>query len=128
VAESVLGRFAEVGLIDDAAFAAGWVDSRHRGRGLARDALAHELNQRGVSGDLTTQAVDRIGADVELATARDLVARRLAATRPLPPVARVRKLCGLLARKGYPADVALQVVRDALRGDGVELDELEERN
>src|SRR5829696_959849 len=44
-AAAVLGRFAEVGLIDDRAFAAAWVGSRHAGRGLAR-ALAAELRRR----------------------------------------------------------------------------------
>ncbi|MFC7732812.1 regulatory protein RecX [Actinomadura keratinilytica] len=34
VAERVLGRFTDVGLIDDEAFAQAWVQSRHRGRGL----------------------------------------------------------------------------------------------
>src|ERR1700712_5736201 len=48
VAEAVLSRLSDVGLIDDAAFAAAWVSSRHAGRGLARRALAHELRTRGV--------------------------------------------------------------------------------
>ena len=38
-AAAVLARFTEVGLIDDAAFARAWVESRHHGRGLARRAL-----------------------------------------------------------------------------------------
>jgi len=50
-AEAVLGRFAEVGLIDDAMFAASWVESRHHGRGLSARALAAELRQRGVAAD-----------------------------------------------------------------------------
>jgi len=126
VADSVLGRLAEVGLIDDAEFAAAWVESRHRGRGLARDALAQELRERGVANELTVAAAGRIGADEELATARRLVASRLAATRRLPAVARARKLCAMLARKGYPAELAIQVVRDALTGEGVDPRELEE--
>lgn len=32
-AEEVLARFVDVGLIDDAAFAGAWVESRHHGRG-----------------------------------------------------------------------------------------------
>src|SRR5262249_4160532 len=32
IAEAVLGRFAEVRLIDDAAFAQAWVETRHHGR------------------------------------------------------------------------------------------------
>jgi regulatory protein len=120
-AEAVLGRFAEVGLIDDAEFAAAWVESRHPGKGLARDALAHELGERGVAEDVRLAAVDRIDADAELATARRLVARRLAATRHLSAVARARKLCAMLARKGYPEEIVLRVVREALRDEGVDL-------
>ena len=36
----VLARFEDVGLIDDAAFARSWVESRHDSRGLAGRALA----------------------------------------------------------------------------------------
>src|SRR6202020_3376559 len=40
VADEVLGRLADVGLIDDAAFARAWVESRHHSRGLAGRALS----------------------------------------------------------------------------------------
>src|SRR5690606_7567137 len=55
VAERVLGRFTDVGLIDDEAFAQAWVQSRHTGRGLARRALAQELRHRGVADDTVTE-------------------------------------------------------------------------
>jgi regulatory protein len=51
--------------------------------------------------------------------ARALVAGRLAGTRNLEPVARTRRLAGMLARKGYPAGLAFRVVRDALEAEGV---------
>src|SRR5487761_107232 len=38
-AESVLDRLTDAGLIDDAAFAKAWVESRHHGRGLSRRSL-----------------------------------------------------------------------------------------
>ena len=117
VAGSVLGRFAEVGLIDDAAFARAWVESRHHGRGLARKALAAELRQRGVSDGEVRSAVGLLGPQDELAAARRLVARRVAATRGKPMPARARQLMGMLARKGYPAGLAAQVVREALEQD-----------
>jgi regulatory protein len=106
-----------VRLIDDGAFADAWVDSRHTGRGLARRALRAELRQRGVADEVVSSAVARIHPDDEVAAARSLVARRIAATRGLPYALRVRRLTGLLARKGYPAGLALQVVREALRED-----------
>ena len=84
VADSVLGRFAEVGLIDDAAFARAWVESRHHGRGLARKALAAELRQRGVADGEVRSAVGLLGPQDELATAQRLVAKRVAASRGKP--------------------------------------------
>src|SRR6266576_2995204 len=118
IAEAVLGRFAEVGLIDDAAFAQAWVETRHHGRGLARRALSAELRQRGVAADEVRAAVGSLGDADELAAARRLVAKRLGASRGRPLPARVRHLVGILARKGYPAGLAYQVVREALEQDG----------
>jgi regulatory protein len=114
VAEAVLSRFAELRLIDDAAFAQAWVESRHHGRGLARRALSAELRQRGVAAEQVRAAIGSLGDQDELATARRLVAKRIEATRGRPLPARVRHLVGMLARKGYPAGLAFQVVREAL--------------
>jgi regulatory protein len=118
VAQAVLGRFAEVGLIDDALFAELWVASRHRGRGLARHALGQELRRKGVDDDVVREAVEGLDPEQELATARALVQRKLRSTRGVPPEARVRRLAGVLARKGYPAGTAFRVVREALAAEG----------
>src|SRR5437763_6713375 len=127
-AAAVLDRFAEVGLIDDAAFAAAWVDSRHTGRGLARRALAAELRRRGVDQQTAREALTGVSDDDELEAARALVARRLASTARLPGDARVRRLVGMLGRKGFGEGLAYRVVRDALAAQeagataGVDLD------
>jgi regulatory protein len=113
-AQTVLDRFTEVGLVDDAAYAQAWVESRQRGRGLARRALAHELRQRGVDDPVAAEALDQLDPEQELATARELVSRRLTSTVRLDSAARVRRLSGMLARKGYSSGVALRVVREAL--------------
>ncbi|MCU7822600.1 recombination regulator RecX [Kitasatospora sp. DSM 101779] len=114
VAEEVLSRYEEVGLIDDAAFAAAWVDARHGRRGLARRALAQELRTRGVSGDLVEEALARVDSDDEAEAARALVDRRLRTTRGLEPQARTRRLVAMLARRGYSEGLAFRVVREAL--------------
>ena len=114
IAESVLARFTEVGLIDDTAFARAWVESRHHSRGLARRALAAELRQRGVSDGEVRAAVDSLGPQDEMAAARRLVTKRLAASRGRPLPVRARQLLGMLARKGYSAGLAAKVVREAL--------------
>jgi regulatory protein len=113
VIAEVLERYDEVGIIDDAAFARAWVSSRHHGRGLARRALANELRQRGVEAAVASEALETIDEDEEAATARALVDRKLR-TATGTPEAVFRRLVGMLARKGYPAGVAIRAVKDAL--------------
>ena len=113
-AANVLERFAEVKLIDDELFARAWVESRHHGRGLAGRALGAELRQRGLaSGDIET-ALSQLDPGQEVATARELVDRRLPGTAGMAVPARMRRLTGVLARKGYPPGLAYRVVREAL--------------
>jgi regulatory protein len=118
VAEEVLSRFEEVGLIDDSAFADAWVESRHHGRGLARRALAQELRTKGVDPTLIDEAVAQLDSEQEEATARELVDRKLRSTRGLDRDKRLRRLAGMLARKGYSQGMALRVVRQALEEEG----------
>jgi regulatory protein len=118
-ADEVLSRFQDVGLIDDAAFARAWVESRHHSRGLAGRALSAELKQRGVSADEIRAAIDEhLGPDAEADAARRLVEGKLRSTRGLSPEQRTRRLAGLLARKGYPAGLAFRVIREALEAEG----------
>ncbi|WP_416967464.1 recombination regulator RecX [Streptomyces sp. 4F14] len=124
-AEEVLSRFEEVGLIDDSAFAGAWVESRHHGRGLARRALARELRTKGVDSTLIDEAVSQLDSEQEETTARELVARKLRATRGLDRDKRVRRLAGMLARKGYSEGMALRVVRQALEEEGEETEFLD---
>jgi len=119
-AREALDRFAELGYVDDEGFAHAWVESRHRSKGLARRALRYELRNRGVDDATVAAAVDGLDAQTERATAAALVARRLASTRGLPTPNRINRLAGVLARKGYPAGLALSVVREALAAEGDE--------
>ncbi|NSC24257.1 recombination regulator RecX [Streptomyces albus subsp. chlorinus] len=125
-AEKVLARFEDVGLIDDAAFAAAWVESRHHSRGLARRALARELRTKGVDSAVIDEAMGGLDADQEEETARALVERKLRATRGLDRDKRLRRLAGMLARKGYSEGLALRVVRRALEEEGEDPEVLEE--
>ena len=120
VAAGVLDRFTDAGLIDDAAFARAWVESRHYSRGLAGRALAAELKQRGVDSGEIRDAIEELGPDAEVATARKLVAQQLAGTRGQPAQARTRRLAGMLARKGYPSGLAFRVIREAMEAEGAD--------
>jgi len=114
VAERLLDRFTEVGLVDDDAFARAWVESRQRSRGLARRALAQELRRKGVDDETARSALDDLDPADEEAAARALVRKKLRSLRGVDTTTATRRLAGLLARKGYPAGLAFAVVRDEL--------------
>ena len=122
VAERVLDRFEVVGLVDDASFATAWVQSRQSGRGLARRALRQELSRKGVQREVADAALDVLDPADEEAAARRLVRRRLPSTARLEPQTRLRRLVGMLARKGYSQGLALRIVREELAAAGVQPD------
>jgi regulatory protein len=119
-ADAVLGRFADVGLIDDAAFARAWVESRHHGRGLSRRSLSAELRRQGVDSEEIREAVETLDPEQEVATARRLVEQKLARTRGQRPQTRARQAAGLLARKGYPPGLAFRLISEAMRQEGAD--------
>jgi len=114
IADRLLDRFEEVGLIDDAGFARLWVESRQSGKGLARRALAQELRRKGVDDEVAKQALDEVDPEQEREAARVLVRRKLPSMARLDEQAKVRRLVGMLARKGYSPGLAFGVVRDEL--------------
>src|SRR5580692_4721803 len=124
-AEAVLSRFADVGLIDDAAFARAWVESRHHSRGLSKRSLSAELRRHGVQNEEIRAAVDALDPEQEVETARRLVEQKLASTRGRPPETRARQAAGMLARKGYPPALAFRLIREAMQQEGAELDEVD---
>ena len=117
-AETVLARFADVGLIDDAAFARAWVESRHYSRGLSRRTLSVELRRHGVERDEIREAVDTLDPEQEVATARHLVEQKMASTCGQPAEARAWRAAGVLARKGYPPGLAYRLIKETLEQEG----------
>ena len=122
VAEQVLGRLDVVGLIDDAAFAESWVHSRHNYQGLGSRALKAELHRKGVSAEIAAEAVAAVDRDAEELRARELVRKRLGTMRGLDETVKIRRLLGMLARKGYSQGLAYAVIKDELRDEGSDVD------
>jgi regulatory protein len=117
--ERLLDRFEEVGLVDDAAFARDWVQSRQAGRGLARRALAQELRRKGVDDETAREALDEVDPEQEVEAARLLVRRKLRTVQRLGRDVAARRLTGMLARKGYPSGLCFRVVREELDAAGL---------
>jgi regulatory protein len=120
VAETVLSRLVAVGLIDDADFAEQWVRSRRARAGKGKRALAAELRTKGVDGDVIAAALDGIDAAAERERAEQLVEQKLrreALAADSDDTKVMRRLVGMLARRGYSQSMAVAVVSEGLAAE-----------
>lgn len=117
--ERMLDKFVAAGLIDDAAFAQRWVQSRHQFSGRGRRALAQELRTKGVGEEEASAALETVSREDERERAAELVERKLVRTAiPEDRLERdklTQRLVGMLGRRGYHPSLALSVVLDAIR-------------
>lgn len=119
VSQRVLGRLTEVGLVDDADFAEQWVQSRRANAGKGKRALAAELRTKGVDNDVITAALAGIDAGAERQRAEQLVRDKLRREKLVDSddAKVVRRLVGMLARRGYGQTMAFDVVKDELASE-----------
>jgi len=108
--EGSIERLTELGMIDDAAFAKDWVESRDRARPRGERALRQELVRKGIEREVRDQAIadretDRPGADQH--AARRLLERHASAlARVADPRSRRQRAYALLARNGFDSETA----------------------
>jgi len=112
VKDAVLDRMQEVGLVDDASFAADWVASRQQRRHLSRRALRRELESKGVERSDIDSALHDVDLDSELTAARELVERKQATMSGLARDVQYRRLAGILSRRGFDTAVTVQVLNE----------------
>ena len=113
IAEKVIDRFTEVGLIDDAAYAETIVNSRRNYKGLAKSAIKRELNEKGVSQELVEEAISGITAEDDFESAKQLATRRFRQMAHLERDVRTRRLAGYLQRKGYGSNSVFAAIKFA---------------
>lgn len=131
VIAQVLENLTNLGLLDDAQFAAQWVEAKTRvggSRPIGRRRLSSELFGKGVAKEQIAQAVEAVSNEDELALARAAAGKkvRLVPTDRDALQAERRKLMGFLQRRGFGWEVVKQVTREALPAPGEEIDEAEE--
>lgn len=114
VAATVLDRLEEVGLIDDAAYAATVIESQQSRRAMGRRAIGQELRRKGIASEIIDEQLDTINDDDERERAEALVAKKLRSMHGLDATVQARRLAGMLARKGYSSSVAWSVIREAI--------------
>ena len=117
IAKSVLDRFVEIGLVDDAAYAELLIRSRCNTKRVSRSVLRQQLRQKGIAEEVIQESLLVVTDADELRMATELVEKKLRAMTNLEPEVRKRRLFGLLARKGYGTAIALRVINDLEASD-----------
>jgi regulatory protein len=134
--DGVLERLADVGYLDDEAFARAWVESRDRARPRGAGALRQELTLKGVDRALIDIVLaERTGeagtgldrgqptraASDGAAAGRLLARREVALARETDLRKRRQKAYALLARNGFsPDDIAAALGREVVSEPGLE--------
>ena len=112
IANVVLDRFTEAQLIDDAAFARAFVNSRLAVSGKSRSVIARELKQKGVSAEDAQEALSIIDSELEDKTAYSVAKKRYQQLSTLAPEVRRRRLMGFLMRRGFSSSLTTRILRD----------------
>ena len=123
---SVITNHTNDGYLNDLEFARAWVRNRLAVRPCGTLRLRSELREKGVAMPLIEQAIREVCGEEEAAVAeerraRDLAERRLRAYARLAWDVRVRRLAGLLRRRGFAAPTIARVLRTVQRSDRGEI-------
>ena len=126
--DAAIGRLTELGVVDDAAFARSWIESRDRVRPRGEHALRMELRQKGIDSETIVRTLDERrseglarsdGTDTgplpdELAARRLLARHASALARVTDPRARRQRTYALLARNGFGPEIAAALSRPSV--------------
>jgi regulatory protein len=116
IASSLLDRFEEVQLIDDAVFAAAYVRSRVE-KGKSSRIIGRELQQKGVDRSIVEEAISGISRDDEEKMVLELGRARWDRLVDVPPDARYRRVSGFLMRRGFSSSMVSSALREIRSGD-----------
>ena len=124
VANVALDRFEEVGLINDQALASNYVSSQHERKGIGKNALRQQLRAKGVSDDVALEAISQISDDQEFQAAVALACKKIRSLQKDDAKTQLRKIVGVLARKGYSSNLAFRVAKEVITDlpDGLPLE------
>ena len=112
VAQAVVFRLQESGLINDRVFAAAWATSRHNHKKISKRIIAGELRQKGVTQEQIDEALDGIDDESEYRAAFDLGFKKFKTMSRLEPDVQIRRIQSLLARKGFNFTIISRVLRE----------------
>jgi SOS response regulatory protein OraA/RecX len=109
----IVRELEESGLVDDARFAREFVAVKKDVRRVGPHRLRHDLGRLGLSRATVDQALSDFGTEEQLALARALAEKSVGAA--LPTEKSVRRVIGMLRRKGYDYAVVNRIAYELAR-------------
>ena len=127
VVEMVLDDLTHVGLLDDATFAKEWVRQRHARRGKSARVLDRELQEKGVSQALRSEALEQVTEESEESIAQALAVKKARSVKTVPADRAerekyLRRIVGVLARRGFNQGMSMRIAIAALDARIAELE------
>lgn len=125
--EEVVDDLARSGLVNDELFASEWVRQRFASRGKSKMVLNRELQEKGIDASLRADALEQITHNAEEEVARKLAAKKAATIKSVAPDFNskqkdLRKVVGVLARRGFPSELSMNIAREQLENRYRELE------
>ena len=112
IANAVLYRLQEQGLVNDEEFARSWSESRQRTKKLSKRMIVNELRAKGIDGEI----IEIVGSEIDENREHDLALEL--ASRKYRPIAHLdkdlirRRIQGALARRGFGSSLINAVMRE----------------
>jgi regulatory protein len=114
IVEAALAKLRSLELLNDEAFARGWVRGRVEGRGYGPLRVERELRRKGIHDSLIQRVMDEFFASDQVeANARSLLERRFRG-QDLRDRKILHRAVSFLQRRGYRNSVIAAVVRSSL--------------
>ncbi|SQG64858.1 recombination regulator RecX [Corynebacterium renale] len=119
VIEEVLADLTDSRLLDDETFAREWVRQRLERRGKSTRILDKELREKGVAANIRAAVLAEVDPQKEEDVARQLAYKKARSVKTVPEDRKaydkeLRKVVGVLARRGFPAGSSMSIAREYL--------------
>ncbi len=115
VIEQLVERLKQKGMVNDAQFAAAWVESRRKSKKKGINAVKSELYQKGIGREIIQEALGETSSEDEAKLASEALKKKIKAWKNLPELELKKKACEFLVRRGFEYSVAKDTVENYLK-------------
>lgn len=110
--ELLVNKLKQKRLLSDEEFARAWIEARRRSKKKGKIALKQELFQKGISRDLTEEALEEISEESEEVLAHQALEKKIKVWEKLPVVDLKKKAYEFLMRRGFEYDIVRDTVEN----------------